>query len=414
MNLQLTNTLTANKEPFKPLKKGLVQMYHCGPTVKEPININKFRSYLLGDLLRRYFEFNGFEVKQVMNITDVGHLNEFEEDAVEIAAGRSGKQPWELVQEEEAEFHKHRHELGILDAHHYPRARENIPEMIDYIKNLLDSGVAYSAGENIYFDISRFPDFGKLLGKSFEELEKLHKDLRSPPHPEKRHPLDIDLWRTDVLHTMHWPSPWGLGFPGWHLECVVMSRKFLGDTFDIHTGSEEIIYPHHECEIAHAETLDGKPLTNYWLHSAHVLVDGKPISRSNQNLLTVKGLLESEFSGVEIRAALLSKHYREPMEFTPTIMESARENLTTLQEAIDRCDAARDIKANSTEESRLSTADDQFRNALDDDLNLPAALKIALELATDINTDSLSASSAVENQLRAFDRVLGYLQETPE
>ncbi len=408
MELRLTNTLGGEKTSFEPLRDGEVRMYHCGPTVKEDINVDKFRSYLLGDILRRYFELVDFRVTQVMNITDVGHLNEFEEDAIEIAAGRSGKQPTEFVQEEEADFHRHRRELRILDADHYPRARENIPEMIALVERLLEAGIAYTAGENVYFDVRRFPGFGKLTGKSLDELTELQKGLRAKPHPEKRHPLDIDLWRTDVLHRMHWQSPWGRGYPGWHVECVVMSRKHLGETFDIHTGSAEIIYPHHECEIAEAEAIDGTPLARYWLHSAHVLVDGRPTSRANRNLLTVQGLLDSGVDGVDIRGALLSEHYRHSLELTPETLDRASERREALQNAADRLRSAIPArKAGGAEKKALERADADFVAALEDDLDVPRALDIATELAGQINREELAISTLATRTMERFDRVLG-------
>ena len=410
MDLKLSNTLGNKKEPFVPLEDGIVRMYHCGPTVKEHINIDKFRSFLLADILRRTIEYSGLEVVQVMNITDVGHLNEFEEDAVEIAAGRCGKQPMELVEEEEAEFHRHRHALGILDAHHYPRARENIADMVKFVAELLEAGVAYRAGENVYFDITRFNEFGKLSGKSLDELTALHKTLRAEPHPEKRHPLDIDLWRTDALRSMHWPSPWGRGFPGWHIECVVMGRKFLGDTFDIHTGSQEIVYPHHECEIAQAEAC-GTPLARFWLHSGHILVGGKPTSRTNRNLLTVQGLLDSGVSGLGIRGALLSEHYREPIEFTPGLLDRTREQRGILQAAADKLAAVIPAPTPSAaDQALLEKTEAAFRAAVDDDLDYPRALRTAVGLAEKVNNEEVCVSASLRETLKGFDSVLGLVE----
>src|SRR5262249_40595998 len=202
MAIYLTNSLGARKEPLVPLKPGSVSMYHCGPTIKEPLNISKFRSFLLGDLLRRYLEYSGYEVHQVMNITDVGHLNEFEEDIVEVAAARTGLYAWELVEKEEKVFHDDRKALHIRSATYYPRALEHIDQMIQVIKDLDQRGFTYQAGGNVYFDIQKSPRFGELSGKSLSALEKMIERGRTPRHPEKRNPLDIDLWRTDVLHQM--------------------------------------------------------------------------------------------------------------------------------------------------------------------------------------------------------------------
>jgi cysteinyl-tRNA synthetase len=410
MTLELTNTMGGKRERFEPLRPGHVSMYHCGPTVKEPASIDKFRSYLLGDLLRRCFELKGLRVTQCMNITDVGHLNEFEEDQVEVAADRSGKQPWELVEEEEALFHRHRKELRILDAHHYPRARENIDAMIGLVETLLARGCAYQAGKNVYFDISKADRFGKLAGRSTRDLEKRACDPRAKPHPEKRHALDIDLWRTDSLHRMHWPSPWGRGYPGWHLECVVMGRKHLGETFDIHTGSQENVYPHHECEIAEAEAAAGKPLARYWMHSAHVLIDGKPVSRSNRNLLTVQGLLDDGVRGVDIRAALLGAHYRRPIEFTPELLDEAHGWVEELGDAARRLSAApASPPLSAAESSRLDALRRDFHAALDDDLDAPRAIQTALALARGAGRGDTPAHAATRQLLSDFDRVLGWL-----
>lgn len=411
MAIELTTTLGGERRPFEPIEAGRVRMYHCGPTVKEAVNVDKFRSYLLADILRRVFELEGCEVTQVMNVTDVGHLNEFEEDAVEIAAGRCGKQPLELVEEEEAEFHRHRRALRILDAHHYPRARENIPEMLAYIERLLEAGIAYRTEDTVYFDVSRFAGFGKLTGKSAAELQELHGKLRGKPHAKKRHPLDIDLWRTDTLRRMHWPSPWGRGYPGWHLECVVMGRKFLGETFDIHTGSHDIIYPHHECEIAQAEALDGTPLARYWLHSAPVLIDGRPTSRANRNLVTVQGLLDSGVEGIDIRGALLGEHYRAPLELSPESIERARRRRERIEEADEHL--ARAIpsrRPSAAEAKRIEALERGFMAAIENDLDIPRALEVAVELATDVNEERLSATARAAEALRRFDRVLGLLE----
>ncbi len=417
MSLTLTNTLGGRKEAFEPLSPGVLKMYHCGPTVKEPININKFRSYLLGDLLRRTFDRSGFEVQQVMNITDVGHLNEFEEDWVEIAAGRSGKQPEDLVEEELREFHEERRALRIVDAHEYPKAQENVPDMIALVSRLLEAGAAYRTEQNVYLDIGKFPDFGKLTGKSTDELVRLQESLVRKSAGDKRHPLDIDLWRTDITHQLDWPSPWGVGFPGWHIECVVMSQKYLGTSFDIHTGSEDIVFPHHECEIAQAEVLSGEPFARYWLHSAPVMLEGRPISRKNHNRLTIKALLGEGYSGVELRLALLGTHYRESIEFGPDTIESAQKSLGRLAEAVKKLEAtAGSIDAGSVEAGadsasaeRIEAAATAFDAALDDDLDYPKALRVVIDMAEDFASGKVGPAPEALDAVTKFDLVLGLL-----
>jgi len=413
LSLRLTNTLTGKQELFQPRPGEPVSMYHCGPTVTGPVNVDKFRSYLLADVLRRFLEASGLQVRQVMNITDVGHLNEFEEDTVEITASRSGLYAWELVDQEEKNFHEDRRSLNILDAHVYPRARDHVEEMIAFIEKLVAAGDAYQLGGSVYFDSSRTRALGRLSGKSPAELEHLQRaapstSLAGTPH-QRRHPLDFDLWRSDPLHQMHWPSPWGRGFPGWHVECVVMSRKYLGATFDIHSGSEENITPHHECEIAQAEAAGGGPLARLWLHSRHVLLEGKPISRANRNLLTVRGLRDSGVTGPELRVALLSRPFGQRLEFGPEAIDEARVAITALQkfrEAHRAAGAAQEAPPARLLD-RIVRAEQEFAAAMEDDLDYPAALRAARSLVADLASEPprREAAEAIEK----FDRVLGLL-----
>lgn len=416
MTIALTNTLGGRKETFEPMELGKVSMYHCGPTVKESINIGKFRSYVFADLLRRYLEYSGYEVFQVMNITDVGHLNEFEEDTVEVAAGRTGMTAVELAEKEEAVFHEDRRALHIRDAHKYPRAREHIGDMIRLVEDLEHKGVTYRAGGNIYFDIEKAPRRGS-LGAVIDDPAS-PRQVGGPPHPEKRHALDIDLWRTDALHQLHWPSPWGLGFPGWHTECVAMSLKYLGGSFDIHTGTIENIFPHHECEIAQAETLSGKPLARWWLHTGPVLVDGKPMTRENQNVLTVHKLLEAGFRGSVIRVALLSGPYRQPLQFGEEAMAAARgkvnlflafrEHLETLVPPAGS--AVTEVEADCTPESCaawIQATESRFRAALDDDLGYGAALDAVVAGLQTLGPTTIGDPSQALEALRRWDMVLG-------
>ena len=324
------NSLGMQEQKFQSLEPDKVQMYHCGPTVKEPIHLGKFRSFLMADVLRRHLERSGYEVHQVMNITDVGHLNEFQEDFVEIAAARSGLYAWELVEKEEKKFHEERRALKILNAHEYPKAREHIDCMIGLAQDLEKKGVCYVSGGNLYLDVSKFSAFGKLSGKSITELKKLQESSRASVPRHKKHPLDIDLWRRDALHEMRWDSPWGRGFPGWHVECAAMSRKFLGGVFDIHTGADDNLFPHHECEIAQVEILTGKPLARYWLHTGLTRVEGKEMSRGNDNLVTVRELLEAGFRGIVLRVAILSSHYRSELNFDESTLDWARESVNLL------------------------------------------------------------------------------------
>lgn len=389
-------------------------MYHCGPTVKEHMNVGKFRSYLLADMLRRWFERSGFQVEQVMNITDVGHLNEFEEDAVEIAAGRTGLSAVELVEKEERVFHEDRRALHIRDATRYPRAREHIDDMVAVISDLEKRGFTYESGGNLYFDVSRCPAFGALAGRSRTELEHLApREGGARSAGKKRHPLDIDLWRTDVAHQIHWPSPWGRGFPGWHVECVAMSRKYLAGSFDIHTGTCENVFPHHECEIAQAEALSGKPLARYWLHTGTVTVEGQAMCRENRNLVTARQMLEAGFRGSVIRVALLSEHYRAPLDFGEACMDRARPKVNALLSFRDYLLSAggRWPASGPAPEVKpagwIAETEARVRAAFDDDLNYPAAIDAVVERVQSLEPEQVGDARQALAALESWDQALG-------
>ena len=414
MSLRLLNSLGGKTAEFQPLEPGKVRMYHCGPTVKAPAHIGKFRSFLLADLLRRHLERSGFEVRQVMNITDVGHLNEFDEDIVEMAAARSGLYAWELVEEEEKKFHEERRALRILDAHEYPHARDHVGEMIDLVRDLEAKGVCYTAGGNVYLDISGFSGFGKLSGKSLAELTELQKSSRAAAAPRKRHPLDIDLWRTDALHQMLWDSPWGKGFPGWHVECAAMSRKYLGGSFDIHTGTDDILFPHHECEIAQVETLTGKPLASCWLHTGPVQVDGQPMLRQNANVVTVRELLDSGIPGVVVRVALLGTHYRESLDFGEAPLEWAQRSVAAVRAFHAHLEGAAKTAGPAAGEppaAWITETDARFQEALDRDLDYPAALEAILEAQDRLEPEDIGNPRPAREAVESWDRVLGILEE---
>ncbi len=414
MAIHLTNTLGGKKELFQPLVAGRVRMYHCGPTVKEHMNVAKFRSYLLADLLRRWFEASGYEVLQVMNITDVGHLNEFEEDAVEIAAGRTGLSAVELVEKEEKIFHEDRRALHIRDATRYPRAREHIDDMVAVIADLEKKGYTYESGGNIYFNIQKSPQLGRLAGKSLGELEKMTpNESGRTSQKKKRHPLDIDLWRTDVAHQIHWPSPWGRGFPGWHVECVAMSRKHLQSSFDIHTGTCENVFPHHECEIAQSEALSGKPLARYWLHTGPVTVEGQAMSRDNRNLVTARQMLDAGFRGSVIRVALLSEHYRKPLDFGEACMDRARPKVNAVLSFREHLLSAAGEWPSGGGPKRsepaawIAETDLAVRAAMDDDLDYPTALEAVVSRIQSLEPEQVGDARAALDALERWDRVLG-------
>ncbi len=411
--LRLKNTLHGQLEEFRSVEPGRVRMYHCGPTVNEPINISKFRSYLLADVLRRTLEAEEYKIVQVMNITDVGHLNEFEEDIIEIAAARTGLHAWELIEKEEKIFQDDRRAVHIREAHHYPRAREHIEDMIAFIQDLETKGCAYKAGNNLYFDITRAPRLGELSGKSVEELQKLLDASRTPAHPEKRRPLDIDLWRTDVEHQRHWPSPWGRGYPGWHVECVAMGRRYLGESFDIHTGAHDNLFPHHECEIAQAEALSGQPLAKYWLHSGQVHVDGEVMSLRNRNVVTVRELLAAGFRGSVIRVALLSRHYREILPFREACLEEAREKVDAFLSFYEYlADEAKSSNRQNGDADLpwITETDATFQAAIENDLDYPTALQAVVDVIDRLEPAEVGDPSSARDAVERWDEVLGILR----
>jgi len=328
MALQFFNTLTRRKEDFVPLdpegKK--VGLYTCGPTVYNYAHIGNLRAFTFEDLLRRYLEYKGFQVKHVMNITDV-------EDKIIRTVRESGKSLREVTDFYTQEFFRDLDTLNIQRPHVVPRATETIADMIKLIETLVASKHAYVAEDRcVYFSIKSFKDYGKL---AHLDLENLQSGARvAQDEYDKEHAADFALWKAwdEDDGTVKWPSPWGDGRPGWHIECSVMSMKHLGETFDIHCGGEDLIFPHHEDEIAQSEAATGKPFVRYWLHNAHLLVDGKKMSKSLGNFYTLRDLLAKGWTGREVRYALISAHYREQLNFTFDGLQAARSALQRIDE----------------------------------------------------------------------------------
>ena len=421
MPLELYNTLSKRKETFAPIEPGVVRMYNCGPTVYSYAHIGNFASFLLADLLRRYLEYSGYRVLQIMNITDVGHLTVDNvadaqgEDKLERKAREEKKDPWQIARFYEEAFHADRRLLNLAEAHQFPRATDHIPEMIALIEELIRLGMAYEAGGQVYFEIQKFPAYGVLSGNSVEEL-MAGESGRVEADTSKRHPLDFTLWKKDPKHIMRWESPWGVGFPGWHIECSAMSRKYLGDVFDIHTGGEDNIFPHHECEIAQSSGGTGRICARYWLHRRYILVDGKKMSKSLGNFFTVRDLLEKGYSPLEIRYCLLQGHYRANSNFTFPGLEAARQTLRyfrefrgNMLELPERAPAAGEIESL---EKLAQQSDAEFRAGLDDDLNVSEVFAVLHAFVAEAYKTALTrpGGKIALRQLDAWDRVLGFLQ----
>jgi cysteinyl-tRNA synthetase len=334
--LFLFNSLTRKKEKFVPLKDKLVTMYNCGPTVYERPHIGNFRAYIFADTLRRALEFNGYKVKQIINITDVGHLTsdaDTGEDKIEKSAREKKKSAWEIARYFEKLFKEDFKKLNLKKPFKFPRATEHIKEMIELIKILEKKGYTYKISDGIYFDTSKFKDYGKL-----GNLKK-RKDLlpRIEVNPEKRNPFDFALWKfspKDQKRQMEWQSPWGVGFPGWHIECSAMAMKYLGKTIDIHTGGIDHLTVHHPNEIAQSEAATGKKFVRYWLHVNFLLVEGQKMSKSLGNIFTLEDIEKRGFSPLAFKYLILTSHYRSEMNFTWQAMASAENTYRNLIENV--------------------------------------------------------------------------------
>jgi len=386
MSLLVFDSLTREKRAFEPLEPGLVRMYNCGPTVYGRAHIGNLRSFLLADTLRRWLELSGHQVRQVMNITDVGHIQgdaDEGEDKLEAQAKKEKKDPWEISRHFTRLFFQDLEELGFRKALVNPRASEHIPEMLEIIEGLIARGYAYRSDGNVYFEVAKFPRYGRLSGNTVAELEA---GARIEVREEKRHPADFALWKSDPKHIMKWSSRFGPdGFPGWHIECSAMARKHLGDQLDIHTGGEDNVFPHHECEIAQSEAFTSKPFARYWMHAKFLQVDGGKMSKSLGNVWNLDDVKTRDFTPRALRFALIRGHYRGPLNFTWGILEEAQSALEKLDEFPQLlARAARGPKAG---ESALVTAERRFDEGMDDDLNVPQALAALFELRTALLAD---------------------------
>lgn len=374
--MQFWNTKTKKLEDFAPISPEQVGLYSCGPTVYNPPTIGNLRSYVFSDVLRRSLELFGFKVKHVMNITDVGHLvgdGDEGEDKVEREARAKGKTAWDIAKEYEAMFKENLDELNIERPELMPRATDHIDEQIDLIQELEEKGFTYRISDGIYYDTSKFADYGKFSGQKLEEKQA---GVRVEENPEKRNPSDFALWKfspTDEKRHMEWMSPWGKGFPGWHVECSAMSTKYLGQPFDIHTGGIDHIPVHHENEIAQSVAAHNRPLANYWLHNEFLLVDGRRMGKSEGNAYTLQELKDKGFDPLAFRYYCLGAHYRSKLNFTWEGLEGASQALKKLKAE------ARELPLPESGIEELEWKE-QFEAAIVDDLNTPKALAVLWEM----------------------------------
>lgn len=423
--MKLYNTLSRKIEEFRPLKKGEASMYNCGPTVYDYAHIGNFRAFIFADLLRRFLEFKGLKVKQVMNLTDVGHMfldQDVGEDKIEEQAKKEGKNPWEVADYYAKAFLEDHERLGLEKPMAFPRATEYVKEMIALVERLLEKGYAYEANGSVYYDISKFKGYGKLSKFNIEEL-RAGAGGRVEKNPDKKGPLDFAVWIHDSKHVMQWDSPWGKGYPGWHIECSAMAMALLGETIDIHTGGEDNMFPHHECEIAQSEGANGKEFAKFWLHVKHLMVEGEKMSKSKGNFYTVRDILEKGYSPRALRYVLMGTHYRQNLNFTFKGLDDA-------EKVLERIDNFRELLGFSLEKAgeefvgekekkvlaELEGFLQDFEGALEEDLGISEALA-AFHSFMALGNSYLSSGGknkkvleAFMQALKGFDSVLGIVE----
>src|SRR3972149_126043 len=405
----LTNSLTRKKEKFEPINPPNVGMYSCGPTVYDYSHIGHLRRYVGDDVLKKTLEANGLKVKHVMNITDVGHLTsdaDTGEDKIEKSAQKTGKSAWDIAKFFENQFFLSTDELNIKRPDIVCRATDHIKEQIELIEKLDKNEYTYKTEDGIYFDTSKLPDYGKLTGGKEGIKVGARIDVAG-----KKNPTDFALWKFSPKHSkrqMEWESPWGVGFPGWHIECSAMSMKYLGETFDIHGGGMDNQFPHHECEIAQSECSTGKPFVKYWIHNNLVTVNGQKMSKSLGNFVTLKDLF-TKYDPIVVRFFILQSHYRSTLDFSEQALDGARSGFERLQNAVQNLRAG---LARAEQEGRKGGShcdavayDRQIRDALDDDLNAPQAIGALFELSKEMNALLASGSSVSLESLRSVDNV---------
>lgn len=417
--LRLYNTLTRKKEEFIPIHPPHVGYYSCGPTVYDFAHLGHARTYVFGDVLERVLSLNGYRVKRVMNITDVGHLTsdaDSGEDKMEKGAAREKKTVWEVAQFYTDDFFVMLQKLHIKKPEIICRATDYIPQMIALIKKLEEKGYTYRIADGIYFDTAKLSDYGKLTGHSFAELTKgLKAGARIEIVSGKKHPTDFALWKLTprgVSRQMEWDSPWGKGFPGWHIECSAMSMEFLGETFDIHTGGVDHIPIHHTNEIAQSEAATGKPFVRFWLHGEHLLVDNEKMSKSLGNFYRVSDVKAKGFSPVALRYLFLTAHYHTQMNFTWKSLEASQAALTKLQESLlqlaDQVAGKKRVNLSEEKLDKVNSFRKEFIDHVNDDLNIPAGLAVVWKV---VKSNMPSADKL--DLLYFFDKVLGLdLQRT--
>lgn len=387
--MKLYNTLTRTKEEFIPLEEGKVKMYVCGPTVYNYIHIGNARPFIMFDTLRRYLQYKGYDVTFVQNFTDV-------DDKIIKRGHEEGISPEEVANKYIDEYFVDADGLGIKRADVHPRVTDNIQQIIDFVKDLEDKGYAYEVNGDVYFDTKKFEGYGKLSKQNQDELEA---GARIEVNGQKRHPMDFVLWKSKKEGEPGWNSPWGEGRPGWHIECSVMSNRYLGETIDIHAGGQDLAFPHHENEIAQSEARSGKTFSNYWVHNGYININNEKMSKSKGNFFTVRDI-SKQYDLEIVRFFMLSAHYRNPVNFSDEMLNQAKAGLERLYNAKEKLEftisnlSESSIKDEEKELiNELESYKTKFINAMEDDLNTADAVSAIFELSKFINTNVNETSS---------------------
>lgn len=410
--MQIYNTMTRKKEELVPLVPGQIRMYACGPTVYNYFHIGNARPFIVFDTLRRYLEYKGFQVTFVQNFTDI-------DDKMIRRAHEEGTTVAELGERFIAEYYRDADALGIERASANPRATQHIGEIISLVQKLIDGGHAYAADNgDVYFAVRSFPGYGKLSGQNIDDLEN---GARVDPTEQKRDPLDFALWKGEKPGEPAWDAPWGRGRPGWHIECSAMSMAILGESFDIHAGGQDLIFPHHENEIAQSEAATGKPFVRYWMHNGYINVDNQKMSKSLGNFFTVRDIAK-EFDLEAVRMFMLSVHYRNPVNFSRELIQQAEAALTRLRTARERLEEAQRVQETAEDAAFTASLDGfraRFEAAMDDDLNTADAIGALFDLVRACNTfvTEPRGGAAIDAAKALFDQltgVLGLLQHKQE
>ncbi|WP_213818855.1 cysteine--tRNA ligase [Garciella nitratireducens] len=411
--MKLFNTLTKKKEEFIPLMPGKIKMYVCGPTVYNYFHIGNARPFVIFDTLRRYFEYIGYEVIYIQNFTDV-------DDKIIKKSQEEGIPAKEVSEKYIQEYFKDADALGIKRATVHPKVSENIPEIIHMIEILEQKGLAYCVNGNVYYRVTKFKEYGKLSKQNIQDLDM---GARIKVNDEKEHPMDFALWKKQKPGEPAWNSPWGLGRPGWHIECSVMAKKYLGDTIDIHGGGMDLIFPHHENEIAQSEGATGKPFAKYWLHNSYININNQKMSKSLGNFFTVRDISQ-QFDLEVVRLFILSAHYRNPVNFSKELLKQSQGALERLYNAKNNMEY---LVKNTTSQDQtqeeikwievLQKYKEKFKNAMEDDINTADALAVIFDLVKETNRylDNHKSPATIKAAYKLFmelSSVLGLLQKT--